>query len=256
MKLALSPQNPRGYSRAGYAWEKVPPAGRSHLDLGCHDGSFLQSLARKGPRRLVGADVALEAVTAGRARYPELELVHLKDPHRLPFPDAGFDSASALDVIEHVADQDRLLGELHRVLMPGGVLIVTVPGRYLLSWLDLGNLKFRLPRLHRRAYCLLRSHERYERRYAAHPDGLVGDVAAAKAWHEHFTPNKLGRLLETAGFEVVEFDGSGFLGRLISVLTLPVSGWPAARKALAPLYRLDARVFSSMNLFCLARKRG
>ena len=47
----------------------------------------------------------------------------------LPFPDASFDRALCLDVLEHLAfeDQPRALAELFRVLRPGGELLVSVP---------------------------------------------------------------------------------------------------------------------------------
>lgn len=256
MKTRLSPDNPLGRTRAGYAWEKVPASGKAHLDFGCHDGAFLAQLARKGPRRLVGVDVAREAIEAGRAKRPELELVHLADAGRLPFADASFDSISALDVIEHIADQKAVLDELCRVLKPDGVLIVTVPGQYLFSACDVGNLKFRFPRLHRWAYCMAHSKQAYEARYAANPDGLIGDVGADKAWHEHFSPEKLAGLLGVSGFEVVEFDGSGFFRRPISLLTLPLIRVKLVGRLLAPIHEVDARLFSSMNLYCLARKRS
>ncbi|MBI4580399.1 MAG: class I SAM-dependent methyltransferase [Planctomycetes bacterium] len=255
MRTKLSAANPQGYNRAGYAWEMVPADGKCHLDFGCHQGRFLHLLADKGPRRLVGVDVDREAIEAGRVRHPNLELVHLTEPHRLPFADGTFDSISALDVIEHVADQKQVLDEFHRVLAPDGVLIVTVPRRYLLSFLDPGNLKFRFPALHRRAFALLYSRAEYERRYAANPDGLIGDVSAGKAWHEHFTPAGLASLLGDSGFEVVDFDGSGFFGRLLDVVAVPTSGLALMRRLFSPLFRIDARLFASMNLFCTARKR-
>lgn len=255
MKTRLSPDNPLGYTRAGYAWEKVPRDGRSHLDFGCYRGDFLHALAAKGPRRLVGVDASREAIQAGQTRYPELHLSHLPDATRLPFDDATFDSASILDVIEHVVDPKRVLDELYRVLAPQGVLIVTVPRQYVLSFTDLGNLKFRFPRLHRSMYCMLHSREEYEYRYVSNPDGLIGDVSAAKAWHEHFTPESLTRLLGPSGFEPVEFDGSAFWDRPLTLAKEVANRVPVARSYARWVIQLDARLFSSMNLFCLARKR-
>lgn len=255
MKTVLSPDNPLGYSRAGYAWEKVPAGGEAHLDYGCYDGGFLEKLTLKGPRRLVGVDVSREAIEAGRSKRPSIEFVHIANGSELPFQDGSFDSISMLDVLEHIADQKRVLDELCRVLKPDGVLIVTVPGQYLFSCMDVGNLKFRLPRLHRWAYTLAHSREQYESRYQANPDGLVGDVGADKAWHEHFTREGLARLLAGSGFEVIDFDGSGCFRRLIHLCVLPAYRVRAVQKALAPFYGFDAKVFSSMNLFCLATKR-
>jgi SAM-dependent methyltransferase len=49
------------------------------------------------------------------------------DLTRLPFPDGTFDVITALDVVEHIRDDERALRELFRVLRTEGVLLVTVP---------------------------------------------------------------------------------------------------------------------------------
>jgi SAM-dependent methyltransferase len=49
------------------------------------------------------------------------------DAHRLPFADGSLDLVTALDVLEHLQDDHGAARELHRVLRPGGRLVVTVP---------------------------------------------------------------------------------------------------------------------------------
>lgn len=51
----------------------------------------------------------------------------IADLHALPPGTGPFDAILCTEVLEHVADPARVLGELHRVLEPGGVLLVTVP---------------------------------------------------------------------------------------------------------------------------------
>lgn len=45
----------------------------------------------------------------------------------LPYADGSFDVVCALDIVEHVTDHTRVLGELVRVLVPGGALLLAVP---------------------------------------------------------------------------------------------------------------------------------
>ena len=45
----------------------------------------------------------------------------------LPFPDGAFDLVCALDIIEHVDDDERALSELSRVAEPGGALLISTP---------------------------------------------------------------------------------------------------------------------------------
>lgn len=53
----------------------------------------------------------------------------------LPFGDASFEVVTAFDVIEHCEPEDQALRELHRVLEPGGRLLVSVPA-YQWAWSD------------------------------------------------------------------------------------------------------------------------
>jgi len=254
LKTPLSPGNPYGYTRYGYAWENVPAGSAAHLDLGCHDGAFLASLRRKGISRLAGADVAREAIDRARRQFPDMEFQHIAEGQPLPFADGTFASVTLLDVIEHVHEQTQLLNEINRVLAGGGRLIVTVPRRYAFSFLDVGNLKFRFPRLHRMLYCLAHSRSDYEQRYVRNPDGLVGDVSARKRHHEHFSQDALAALLAGSGFQAESFDGSAFFARPLVPLTWAGLRIPGLRAVVQRLLAADARRFESMNLFCIARK--
>lgn len=51
----------------------------------------------------------------------------------LPYADAAFDLACAFDIIEHVADDAGALGEITRVVRPGGTVVLSVP-LYMRAW--------------------------------------------------------------------------------------------------------------------------
>src|SRR5947207_12474119 len=58
------------------------------------------------------------------------------DATRLPFADGAFDRIIAAEVLEHIPDDRIAMGELVRVLRPGGSIAVTVPRWFpeLLNW--------------------------------------------------------------------------------------------------------------------------
>jgi len=254
MHTKLDTSNPYGCNRYGFAWQHIPVGGAAHLDFGCGDGRFLKSLASKGIKCLVGVDISRDAVRQAYRASGGLEILHLAQTTPLPFPDQLFSSITLLDVLEHVAEERGLLEELHRVLRDDGTLIVTVPGRHCFSALDMGNLKFRFPGLHRWYYCRTHSAAAYERRYGANPDHLIGDVSAAKRWHEHFSAGRLAKLLHGSDFEATTFDGTGFFTRLLKIADWLTGRRGSLHAGLATATAWDARHFESANIFAVARK--
>lgn len=99
------------------------------LDAGCGTGGTTRLLARWG--RVTGLDyTSLALDLAGRRG---LRLVQ-GSVASLPFADGSFDLVTSFDVLYHlgVRDDVRALREFHRVLRPGGILLVRVPA---LEWL-------------------------------------------------------------------------------------------------------------------------
>ncbi|MEA1996701.1 MAG: class I SAM-dependent methyltransferase, partial [Gemmatimonadota bacterium] len=97
------------------------------LDLGCHLAIYSCFLAVKG-HRVVGADVDRETLEIAKKKYshPNLRIV-LLDGERLDFEDNSFDCVLLLEVLEHCQDPRGLVREIHRVLRPGGSLVLSVP---------------------------------------------------------------------------------------------------------------------------------
>lgn len=93
------------------------------LNIGCGTGGTVPLLEQYG--EVVNVDVSKEAI-----KYCEdkgVKNIHLYNGRNLPFSDSSFDIGVALDVLEHIKDDDEALMEWWRVLKPGGVLVMTVP---------------------------------------------------------------------------------------------------------------------------------
>lgn len=104
----------------------------SVLDVGCGDGFFLAKLRGRLPHETTLCGIEANAEAASRARKRGFDCRHCLAEATFPFPDASFDVVFAGEIIEHVADTDALLDQVHRVLKPGGYLLLTTPN--LLAW--------------------------------------------------------------------------------------------------------------------------
>lgn len=97
------------------------PQGASVLDAPCGEGALVAALLQKG-YNACGADIdPAAAPLLGRA----FRRADLTDP--LPWPADSFDAVLSIEGIEHLENRLAYLRELHRVLKPGGTLILTTP---------------------------------------------------------------------------------------------------------------------------------
>lgn len=90
----------------------------SVLDFGCGSMPY-RAVVEQHDAKYVGADFDPEAG------------VRISSEGRLPLDNSSFDAVMSIQVLEHVRDLDRYLGEAHRVLKPGGKLLLSTHG----SWL-------------------------------------------------------------------------------------------------------------------------
>jgi ubiquinone/menaquinone biosynthesis C-methylase UbiE len=97
----------------------------SLLDIGVGSGSNLRMFRDRFEIPVViGVDPNVDVIEICRANGL---VVEYGDVLALPFPNRSFDAVVATDVIEHVEDDATALGEVFRVLRPGGFVLLTVP---------------------------------------------------------------------------------------------------------------------------------
>src|SRR2546426_992749 len=117
---------------ARYHWAASIAHGREVLDAGCGEGYGSRILSEAGgAARCVGVDVDAEAVSRARTAYGDEGRIEFEvaDVTALPFGEATFDLVTCFETIEHVAEQQRVVAELARVLRPDGVLLISSPNR-------------------------------------------------------------------------------------------------------------------------------
>lgn len=157
---------------------------RPVLDIGCGDGLFTRILFGPGQSVCYGLDLNERELSAARRRGGHRELLH-GAAQSIPLPDRSCRTILSNSVLDHIAEIEVVLEELHRVLADDGELLITVPTD-LYERYSAGYQMARVLGLGRAA-------EAYRRRFNAF-------------WrHYHcYAPQEWKALLERSGFETVE----------------------------------------------------
>jgi len=94
-----------------------------HLDVGAGSGLLLKMVNDRFGFEQRGCDYTVEFM-----KYSDvvIDVVDL-DRQPLPYPDSHFDLVSCIETIEHLENFRALLREIHRILRPGGIAIITTP---------------------------------------------------------------------------------------------------------------------------------
>ncbi|MCH2170883.1 class I SAM-dependent methyltransferase [Myxococcota bacterium] len=119
------PGRPSTAERFYYRWFRDPglPAGSRILDVGCGGGRYLLFLEEQGYRV---AGVEPNAATAATLRETFDLDVHTGQIQDANHPDASFDAVTFWWVLEHTHDPLAALREAHRIVRPGGLVVVAL----------------------------------------------------------------------------------------------------------------------------------
>jgi len=114
------------------------------LVVGCGSRDEM-SILNKGCQG-VAFDISEVAIKKSKIKYPQFRYV-VGNAMKMPFKKEEFDCLICSEVIEHLPDDEKFLKEAHRILKPGGRLILTTPNW--ISWYGvarkIGETLFRKP---------------------------------------------------------------------------------------------------------------
>lgn len=99
----------------------LPAASGKVMDVGAGESPFLHLLDKKSAH-YIGLDVD----NAASFGYDNKSIEHFDGAH-IPYGDASVDNVICTEVLEHVEQPTQLIGEIHRVLRPGGSAVFTIP---------------------------------------------------------------------------------------------------------------------------------
>ena len=156
--------------------------GRDHshsiLDIGCNDGTFLDTLKNQGYQNLHGIEPTLDAYEAAMSKHSCIHNTFFSRAIATElFTKAYFNIITTRQVLEHVTDLQDFLAGIHSILKEDGLLVIEVPDS---SW-NLENLDYAL-------------------------------------WEEHvnyFTLTTLNLLLKSCGFNLVHHESTLFSGKAL-----------------------------------------
>jgi SAM-dependent methyltransferase len=161
----------------------------SILDIGCGSSRIILDL-----KEAVGMDILFRKLRFLKPRHAKLVQA---STFALPFKDESFDVVINSQVIEHVPEDPEIMGEMWRVLRPGGTLILGTPDYGRWSWVAL--------------------------------EWIYGKVLEGGYAHEHithYTRESLAELIKATGFEVLDCQYVGH-SEMIFRARKPANGQPA-----------------------------
>ncbi|HWC31007.1 MAG TPA: class I SAM-dependent methyltransferase [Dehalococcoidia bacterium] len=153
--LTFDPTRPLGapITLGGYGVQKRLEAARRFIawtdcvvaDVGCGNGAYTETIAREA-RSVVGLDLQEDLLRPFQQRITQsgkdLKLA-CAAAESLPLRTSSVDVAFCIETLEHVEDDIQGLSELHRIIKPGGSVLITVPNKWFIF--ETHGLKSKLP---------------------------------------------------------------------------------------------------------------
>jgi len=125
----LNADRRRGKVKYNTVIENIP-SNKKVLDVGCLGGNFREYLLEKGVpiKEFYGLDFSPLSIKTARERFPDDKWL-LNNCYNIELSDNSIDVVVAMEVLEHLEKPQDFLSEAFRVLVHGGLILVTVPRR-------------------------------------------------------------------------------------------------------------------------------
>jgi GT2 family glycosyltransferase/SAM-dependent methyltransferase len=112
-----------------YAVVKALVQNKEVLDVASGEG-YGSAILASSAKSVIGVDISDEAVEHASLKYQYNNLRYFQgSATALNFPDESFDAVISFETIEHLLEQEEVISEIHRVLRPNGILVISSPNR-------------------------------------------------------------------------------------------------------------------------------
>src|SRR5436190_14289535 len=120
------------WRRWGQEYFEIPLFGRMGLDIrnkdlleiGCGNGYGAYLIHQRAPRSYIGLDVMEEQIEKARKRYPYINFLIQDATDLSQFGEASQDVVIIFGVLHHIPEWRKVIGEVQRVLKPGGSFFI------------------------------------------------------------------------------------------------------------------------------------
>ena len=147
---SLHPKWVRHHAILELIQEFLPSREKIILDIGCGPGFLASDLSLLGYKG-IGADTSKEMIDIAKNQFKKINngdwSFEIGDAEKTQFEDNKFDCVVASGVLEYMDEDMKMLAEMHRILKPGGYLIINVSNKlgYATSLNILTNTVKKLP---------------------------------------------------------------------------------------------------------------
>jgi len=132
-RVSYDVRNPWWYEhKARYHFVSQHVKGRAILDATCGTGLGSAMLTHDPGSFVIGFDISLDALAQAQQHLGRGRILQA-DCHELSFRNSSFDTVVSLETVEHLHKPERFLEEVHRILKPSGIFIVSTPNRFFTS---------------------------------------------------------------------------------------------------------------------------
>ena len=109
----------------------------SLLDVGCGTGDFAQHLVKDGTLTITGSEIYLKGLQFAKRRQPDVDFIQFDVTDGIL--DRSYDIITAFDVFEHIERDVEGMRNVHQMLTPQGVFILSVP-QHMFLWSRLDEI--------------------------------------------------------------------------------------------------------------------